>query len=307
MFNLISLGSLYLKFKQKYGHGLEVAHYRDRVRPKILNTPPITNTTDKTCEIHVLTSANDWLNLIWGLKSLYYYTGRNYSLCIHGDTSLTQEQEATFREHFPNARVISRSEADKAMLEFLKPYPRCWKFRKNNHLSPKVFDFAAYLDSERMFLFDSDILFFSEPTELLNRLENPDYQKNSVNADAGTAYTVDPEMVKEKMGFEVIHRFNSGLGVIHKASMKLDWIEEFLALPDIVGHFWRIEQTLFALCSSRFGVELLPSEYDVHLEGGINGSPSRHYVGAIRHKMYGEGIKQLVKQGFLKALYGGKH
>ena len=84
--------------------------------------------------------------------------------------------------------------------------------------------------------------------------------------------------------------------------MKLDCIEEFHALPDIVGHFWRIEQTLFALCSSRFGVELLPSEYDVHLEGGINGSPSRHYVGAIRHKMYGEGIKQLVKQGFLEAL-----
>ncbi|MFP3386932.1 hypothetical protein, partial [Tritonibacter sp. SIMBA_163] len=73
-----------------------------------------------------------------------------------------------------------------------------------------------------MFLFDSDILFFSEPKKLLNRLENPNYQKNSVNADVGTAYTVDPEVVKEKMGFEVIPRFNSGLGVIHKASMNLD-------------------------------------------------------------------------------------
>lgn len=301
----MSLGSLYLKFRQKYGHGLEVAHYRDRVRPKILKTPPITNTTDKTCEIHVLTSANDWLNLIWGLKSLYHYTGRNYALCIHGDTSLTEEQEATFREHFPNARVISRSEADKTMFEFLKPYPRCLEFRQSNHLSPKVFDFTAYLDSDRMFLFDSDILFFSEPTELLARLEDPDYQKNSVNADVGTAYTIDPEVVKEKMGFEVIPRFNSGLGIIHKDSMNLEWIEEFLKLPDIVGHFWRIEQTLFALCSSRFGVELLPSAYNVHLEGDLNGSPSRHYVGAIRHKLYGEGIKQLVKQGFLKALGEG--
>lgn len=298
----MSLGSLYLKFKQKYGHGLEVAHYRDRVRPKILDTPPITNTTDKTCEIHVLTSANDWLNLIWGLKSLYYYSDRNYALCIHGDTSLNSEQLATLQQHFPHARVISRQQADEEMLATLKPYPRCLEFRKNNHLSPKVFDFRAYLDSERMFLFDSDILFFSEPTELLNRLENPDYEKNSVNADVGTAYTIDPEVVKEKMGFEVIPRFNSGLGVIHQTSMNLDWIEEFLSLPDIVGHFWRIEQTLYALCSSRFGVELLPKEYDVHLEGGINGSPARHYVGAIRHKLYGEGIKQLVKQGFLEAL-----
>src|SRR5207249_8020841 len=55
---------------------------------------------------------------------------------------------------------------------------------------------------------------------------------------------------------------NSGLGLVHRESMRFEWLEEFLALPGILqGHFWRIEQTLFALCSSRFGVELLPDEY----------------------------------------------
>jgi hypothetical protein len=50
---------------------------------------------------------------------------------------------------------------------------------------------------------------------------------------------------------------NSGLGLTHRDSIR--WDEEFLALPDILnGHFWRIEQTPFALCSSRHGVELLP-------------------------------------------------
>ena len=62
--------------------------------------------------------------------------------------------------------------------------------------------------------------------------------------------------------------------------------------------FGRIEQTLFALCSSRYGVELLPEAYDVHLDEGIRG-PVRHYVGAVRQQMYGEGIRRLLTEDFL--------
>ena len=69
-------------------------------------------------------------------------------------------------------------------------------------------------------------------------------------------------------------RFNSGLGVIHRDSLKLEWIEEFLEFPGILGHFWRIEQTLFALCSA-VRCELLPPEYRVALDRGTRtASPS---------------------------------
>ena len=75
-----------------------------------------------------------------------------------------------------------------------------------------------------------------------------------------------------------------------------------MALPGILdGHFWRIEQTLFALCSSRFGVELLPDEYAVSLKPGLGTRCFRHYIGTIRHLMYGEGIADcLVRNGFFK-------
>lgn len=298
----MSLGALALKVRQKYEHGLTVAHYRDTVRPRILNSHPINSTIDNTCEIHVLTSAKDWLNLMWALKSFYWASKRNYALCIHDDGTLTDEHHNTFQQHFPKARVIERKAADEYVLSGLAKHPRCLEFRKTNHLAPKVFDFAAYLNSDRMLLLDSDILFFEEPTVLLNRIEDPNYSLNTVNGDTASAFTVDPAVVKARCGFDMVERFNSGLGLIHKTSMNLDWIEEFLDLPDIIGHFWRIEQTLYALFSSKFGAELLPLDYDVHLEGGIGGSPSRHYVGAIRHLMYGEGIHRLVKDGFLKDL-----
>lgn len=298
----MSLGAMALKFRQKYEHGLRTAHYRDTVRSRILKTRPIVQTPDRTCEIHVFTCAQDWLNLVWTLKTFYHYSNRGYGLCIHDDGTLTESDRATLQHHFPNARIIDRPSADARVLSELQAYPRCLEFRQTNHLAPKVFDFASYLESDRMLLLDSDILFFKEPTELLRRIEDPAYLLNTVNGDVNSAYTVNPIVVKEKHGFDVLDRFNSGLGLIHKPSLNLDWIEEFLALPEILGHFWRIEQTLYALFSSRFGVELLPQEYDVRLEPDLVGLPSRHYVGAIRHLMYSEGIQQLVQNNLLKEL-----
>ncbi|NJL19688.1 MAG: hypothetical protein HC895_00870 [Leptolyngbyaceae cyanobacterium SM1_3_5] len=296
----MSLGAMMLKFRQKYEHGLGTAYYRDTVRFRILDTQPIAHTTDRACEIHVFTCAKDWLNLVWTLKTFYHYSKRQYALCIHDDGTLTESDRATLQHHFPNARIIDRPSADARVFAELANYPCCLEFRKTNPLSPKVFDFASYLESDRMLLLDSDILFFAEPIELLKRIEDPNYHLNSVNGDTSSAYTVNAETVRQQCGFELIDRFNSGLGLIHKASLNLDWIEEFLGLPDAIGHFWRIEQTLYALCSSRFGTELLPPEYSVHLEGGIDSAPCRHYVGKIRHLMYSEGIRTLLQQGFLK-------
>jgi hypothetical protein len=299
------VGRLLLRYRQRFGHGLRTAYYRDVVRPRILRTAPITGLTDARCEIHVLTSSADVLNLVWALKSFYVASGRRYALCVHDDGTLTEADARRLASHFPDARMVRRAAADATVLPALGAFPRCHELRRTNQLAPKVFDFAHYLTADRMMLLDSDVLFFAEPTALVRRIEDPDYRKNTVNGDVGSAYTVDPGTVRTRCGFELIDRFNSGLGLIHKGALRLDWVEEFLALPGIVGHFWRIEQTLFALCGSRFGAELLPPEYDVRLSGAVGPAPSRHYVGAVRHLLYKEGIARLVRAGFLRALGSG--
>ncbi len=299
---LTSIGSLLLKVRQKYGNGLRVAYYRDQVRPRIVNSPPVVGLDDGRCEIHVLTSQQDWLNLLWALKSFYHFSDRKYLLAIHDDGTLDDEAVAAIERLFPDARLIRRDQADAEVLPTLAGHPRCLEFRKTNHLSPKLFDFRHYLRADRMLLLDSDVLFFAEPTELLLRIEDPQYGFNSVNADVRSAYTVDASAVKERCGVELIERFNSGLGVIHRDSLELDWIEEFLSLPDVTSRVWLIEQTLFALCSSRYGVALLPDEYLISLNSGTDGCTAKHYVGAVRHLMYGEGMAALRRRGLLKAL-----
>ena len=296
----MSLGSRVLALRSRYGHGLRVAYFRDVVRPRILRTRPVVGLTDERCEIHVLTSAQDWLNLLWALKSFYWASGRRYALCIHDDGTLDSAAGCELERHFPDARFIPRARADAEVLPALEQHPRCKAFRETNHLSPKLFDFRHYLESERMLLLDSDVLFFAEPTELLRRIEDVEYRLNSVNEDDATAYTVDPAEVRARLGLQLPERFNSGLGVIHRDSLRLDWLEEFLGLPGVLSHFWRIEQTLFALCSARHGVELLPPEYRISLKKGVADCLAKHYVGAVRHLMYGEGLAQLVKQGLLQ-------
>ena len=152
-------GALRLRLHQKFKHGLRVAWYRDVVRPRILNSPPIAGSPERRFEIHVLTSRHDWLNLIWSLKSFYAASGRRYALCIHEDGSLDAFALSSLQRHFPAARIIRRHEADQRLARELGAFPRSSQFRKANLLALKVFDFISFLQADRMVLFDSDLLF----------------------------------------------------------------------------------------------------------------------------------------------------
>ena len=159
-------GAWLLRFRQKFGKGLRTAYYRDHVRPRILQTPPVSGTVDGTAELHVMTRAQDWLDLMWGLKSFYALSGRKYKLAIHDDGSLTPEQRAATRWHFPDGLFpIAAGRSGQKDVWEVANWPRCLEFRRTNILSPKIFDFVSYLDSSRMLLFDSDLLFFAEPPQ----------------------------------------------------------------------------------------------------------------------------------------------
>jgi hypothetical protein len=230
-------------------------------------------------------------------------SARSYALCIHEDGSLDAAAISALRTHFPKARIILRKEADARAEEALRDHPRSLQFRRTNLLAPKLFDFKLYLESERMALFDSDLLFFASPEAFLQPVEDAAYSKNIFNRDNGSAYTVTRDVALDGANVDLKPDINSGFGLVHPDSISWEWIEEFLALPGITnGHFWRIEQTLFALCSSRYGVEHLPDQYTVRLEPGLGDRPYRHYVGPIRHLMYSEGIRSLVKDDFFKKL-----
>ena len=294
----MSLGSFLLKLRMTYGDGLRVHRFRDRLRPRILETAPIDGIgRDTAAEIHVLTREDDWLNLVWTLKSFYLVTGRRYPLCVHDDGTMSAEATEQLHAHFPGMRLIGTAKSDEEVVAVLEDYPLCQVFRRQFKLARKVFDFIHYLDHERMLLIDSDVLFFKPPEVLLERIENPDYRFNSLNRDISTSYTVEAETVRAYLKIEMEERVNSGLGLIHRDSMPFARIEDLLTVPGVIGHYWRIEQTIYALCGMLHGYEALPPDYDVYRGAGLGDRASRHYVGEIRRLFYEEGIARLLDDG----------
>ncbi len=291
-----SPGAFLLKARQTFGHGLRVAYYRDIVRPRIVNRTPVHGLTDARCEIHVLTSKNDWLTLLWGLHSFFSVTDHRFRLCIHEDGSLPEEAVDTLRKHFPDGRVIRRTEADALAKSRLKDHPRCRAFRNFHPLALKVFDFNFFLESDRMFILDSDILFFQEPVALLSTLLDDGQRANALNLDWDYGYSLPEERIRGRLSaYPFIPRINSGLGLIHKESIPLDWAEEILDDPDIFNRPHCVEQTIIALCSARHGFTPLPDEYSVRLKAR-DAEPVKHYTSPIRHLLYGQGIADLLNE-----------
>lgn len=290
------IGRLLYKARQVAAFNPVVAYYRDVVRPKILLQPPLSGTTDPSAEIHVMTSETDWMNTVWSLRSFYAQAPSRYRLVIHGDPTLSPQSQKELARQFPDARVLDGRAARAEVLDSLADHPRCRQLREERVISMKAFDFPHFLSTDKMILFDSDLLFFAPPRVFLDYLEDQTRRVNVFNPDVETSYSVTPDAM-EKIGVPLHPEVNSGFGLVHRECLSLDRLEELLALPGVAdGHPWRFEQTLYALRCTPYGVELLPEDYRVFLEGDVGDRPFRHYVGAVRDRMYAEGMRKLKGQ-----------
>ncbi len=290
------------KIKAASHLGLIGAWHYFVVMPRILKTQPVTGLTDARCEVHAMTSRKHWLYLMWALKSFYAASGRRYMLCIHDDGTLPPRVFEVFRAHFPDARIVSRKDADAHMGKVLTPFPLVQKFRQGTYFAQKITDPVAYLQAPRMLVMDSDILWFREPVELLRRIEDPTYLKNAFNGDSWSTLIVSPDAVKAVYGVDLTAKLNAGLGLVHADSQAFGRMEQCIQLPTMppLGHYF-LEQNLQTVLSSIHGVELLPDEYTVDPSGRPTGNrPLRHYTSPIRHRMFSEGMRRLVAEGFLE-------
>jgi hypothetical protein len=247
--------------------------------------------------IHLLTGKDDWQLAAWMLASFFTFSELTWPLVLHDDGTLPPEAMKAFSAMFPHTRFISRSEADDTMEKALKPFPFCYEYRGLHPLALKAFDIPHFAGQGRYLLFDSDVLFFNYPAEIVRWAHGPaDDTSCWFNADVADSALVSAQEAKDELGVELWPKVNSGLCLLHRSATDFDFCDKALAQTTILrGHVWRIEQTLIALCASRAGKGgLLPSTYEVSL--GKHASPqaiARHYVGAVRDRFYAEGLAKI--------------
>lgn len=295
------------EFQELRREGLRDAWRRRRIQAKILGTPPVRTSGPGPVEVRVLTWRRDWLNVIWALKSYYHFAGVDYPLFIH-DGGLGPGQAERLLRHFPDATFIPSAEADARIAEHFteRGLTRCREYRLLNPSTRKLFDFFAFSGAETLISIDSDIVFFRRPELLV--VPPGGYPRNLYNEDRAFWYSMTPDAMEAAFGIRPPERINSGLSVIRRESIDFDAIEGWLAHPEMFANRWVTEQTLHALCSTRFGVEFLPPAYWIDTEPGL--SPDyvcKHYPGYFRPLLYQEGMAHLIASGFLRALRTPPH
>jgi hypothetical protein len=284
--------------------GYRTAFVRRSYQTRILKTRPFRTAGDGSdVEVHVLTWKGDWLNVLWALKSFYHFAGVDYPLVFH-DGGLLPENVKALRAHFPDARVVMRSEADAIVETELARLGlgRCIAFRRRLKLAMKLFDVQLTANSPRLLTLDSDILFFRRPDRLLDR--PPDAATVPVMRDvAGDFYAMPRELLESTFGIDVPPQINSGLWLVRRGKFDFETFDRWLENPSLFDSFFG-EQTLFALSSSAGGgVEFLPDTYT--LGGEPTSRPDlvcRHYAGVNRPLLYIEGMERLSRSGFLEQI-----
>lgn len=295
---MISPGRIWWHVRRDVKRGWDASYHDYRTLPQIEQWYwPFWGEEPATIPVHVLTGEKDWRLAAWMLASFFHFTEMAWPVVIHDDGTLPEDGRATLESLFNGARIIRRSEADEEMKRVLRAYPFCEDYRNAHPLALKIFDMPHFEKGDRFLMIDSDVLFFNHPREIIDWANAPAKNKDCwFNEDVQESSLITAAEAREELDVKLWARVNSGIAAIYKPAIDLDFCDRVLATTSILrGQVWRVEQTLFALCASRGGRGgLLPNNYEVSLRRRASPEAiARHYVGAVRDRFYGEGLKRL--------------
>jgi hypothetical protein len=300
--------STWVGFRRLQYEGMWRASQRWRLWSRILTTSPIiTDPIGITpVELHLLCYQRDYLCAIWALKSFYHFARVTCPLVIHLQGDVSRRAIVRLHRHFPAARVIAQAEADAAVETWLRSrgLVRLLAARQRTPFMQKLTDFPVLSESTHLLTLDSDVLFFRFPAELVIAAHAPSTM-SLFQRDPESTYNISEERALSELGIRLAPKVNTGIMVSPRESLDLQSCEKYLGHPDVARPTGWIEQTLHALCASAHGrVTYLPDSYLVSLATDVNlGSlVARHYAGPSRPLLTSEGMRELVRAGFLDRL-----
>ena len=296
-----------LALKRARHEGFIRAATRHRLWSRILKSAPVhTESTNESTEIelHTLCYWRDYLCAMWALKSFYHFSRARYPLFIHIQGFTTPLMLRRLRKHFPDARIVTEAETDPLIERWLadRDLHQLLARRKQNPFILRLCDFFITCRSPYLMMFDSDILFFDRPAELLAPPQS--HAAFVFMRDCSSGYTISPETAREIFGIDMAPLLNAGIAVIRRDAIDLRRCDELLA-TDAIGNGEPSyqDQTIYALIASEGRqLQYLPSTYLLSLEAGrsFDGITARHYAGDSRPLMTSEGMPRLIEKGLLE-------
>ena len=297
----MTLGKLFYWFQFNQKRGLRAAWNDYFETPRLIKRweNPHREKDVESVPVHILLGEDQYRLCWWMLASWFYFTERNWTIVLHGDESLSNSRIEPLLERIgPSASYVDSDSSFRALEPQLRSRPHCLTYRKRHPLAHKCFDIPHFVDSERYIMLDTDLIFFRKPETILYWIDEDD-ESVWFNDDDSEACPLDKDVLKEKTGVRLWPRVNSGLCLLRKSIVDLDFFEELFKTSLNEVKSWRIEQTLLALAASRYGKGgCLSADYEVSLgDKAQHSAPvARHYVGAVRQRFFGEGVQRVKRK-----------
>lgn len=260
--------------------------------------------------IHILGQDAHLLLSLWALKSFYHFAHVHYPLTVHLQGKNTQQMVSIVSHHFPQARLISQEAAD----AFVEPWLQAQDFKRllatRSRYFPvmKLIDLRLLARTPLVLYFDTDVLFFQHPHELLSLPADISAAPHLFMRDDYPSYCITPSQARIDFGIDLIAFANSGVMRLVTDAIDLAACERFMLHPVLAQEHWHLEQTLHALNASAQGrLQLLPATYAMGYVPPIKPTlTARHFTSPIRALFVEEGIAHFLETGFMKALTDAK-
>ena len=241
---------------------------------------------------------------IWALKTFYRTAQVDFPLVIHVNGTPVRAVFDRLHSHFPDATLVPRDVADKSVEPRLiaAGLHRLAAARRTSPFMVKLTDFPLLAEGAVVLGFDSDVLFFAKPREILDQCARPTpgylFQR-----DIESTYNISTEDALREFGVHLAARVNTGFLVYPRDLPDMAAFERYLEHPGVARTNGFIEQTLYALHASEIAsVAYLPEGYLIDTRAGLpfDELTARHYAGPTRPLLTSEGMPQILRSGLLK-------
>lgn len=269
-------------YYERFSDKLNKGYYQRRLVKKIKTLKPIQLQKENAkLTLCMLSSHRNFSESIAALYSFCFWNPNVY-LHYHEDGSLTQEEIDQLKNIFVGIEIHRRKDQNVIVGEYLHKHhlPQCHELRKSFIFSLRLFDFILHKKTDYVLQIDSDVLFFSNPTDIMTIIAEGN-KNGCFNQDVMNAYSFPNDTLKKYLDQPMVDLFNAGLFLHRLDTSFFNFVENIIQNEPESFKSWHLEQTLFAMYISQQGNFLRLSEkYDLARINRNKGKAliSEHYV-----------------------------
>ncbi len=213
-----------------------------------------------TAPVVFMTGTEYWHESVFCANSLLKVAEPKPRLSFISDGSLSAKHARELARLFPGATIISTDEVSQRVESQFPAdqFPLIRFYRRHKPIMRKLLD-VFIMRNEAQLLLDSDMLFFSNPRDLLDWTEHPQGCLGMI--DVKSAYGYSRPLMEELAGNSIPEKIN--IGVFGMTGSDIDWIsiEHWIKqLTETEGLHYNLCQCLSAMLYAQGSHHLLDSE-----------------------------------------------